>query len=61
MFAEDAVAALPGVVLITLEDVGRAVPAAAAEDMARAEEIVAAHLAAFPSDSALFTPQSGQP
>ena len=47
---EDAVAALPGVELITLEDVGRAVPAAAAEDMDRAEEIVAAHLAAYHAD-----------
>lgn len=44
---EDAVALLPGVELITLEDVGRAVPAAAVEDMARGEEIVLEHLAAY--------------
>ena len=47
---EDAVAALPGVQLITLEDVARAVPTAAVEDMARGEEIVVEHLAAYHAD-----------
>lgn len=41
---DDAVAALPGVELITLDDVGRAVPAASAEEIAHGEEIVREHL-----------------
>ncbi|NCD17510.1 MAG: glutamyl-tRNA reductase, partial [Actinobacteria bacterium] len=48
---EDAVAGLAGVELITLEDVGRAVPAAAVEDMARGEEIVLEHLAAYHAEN----------
>ena len=52
---EDAVADLPGVELITLDDVGRAVPAAAAEDMARGEEIVLEHLEAFHAEHAART------
>lgn len=44
---EDAVAALPGVEVITLADVGRAAPAAASEELARGEEIVREHLSAY--------------
>ena len=47
---EEAVGALPGVRLITLEDVGRAVPGAAVEDLARGEEIVVEHLASYHAD-----------
>ena len=44
---EDAVSALPGVELITLADVARAVPAAAADEIARGEAIVGEHLSAY--------------
>ena len=44
---EDGVADLPGVVLITLADVGRMVPAAAADDIALGERIVQEHLSAY--------------
>lgn len=44
---EDSVSTLEGVEVITLDDVARAVPGAAAEDMAKGEQIVTEHLEAY--------------
>ena len=44
---EDGVAELPGVELVTLADVGRVVPAAAADDIELGEQIVQEHLAQY--------------